>query len=252
VGEVVVAGAAAMGGRGVWDVLCTRRHDECWQATDARSANGVLVMDITPEKGGDDAEWVLPFVHVGASVSSDVERAQGCAGWFTVMILAVDAEKVRAEGIPSGRVRTFPGVFGKESDVDHVHPLVQVPGMGICLSQRSTAVGENSPQRVSCAGLNGEMVRNVVSMYRWIACVVYNLEGCSTATLHVQAGLGFVTGGSSADEDDVSRWAKIGMAQRCLLWLQRVLCSVGWARRGSALLRGRDEEDGQDDRTRSG
>lgn len=190
-----------------------QHHDESWVVGPGTDTEGILVMDVTPPEGYAYVDKVLPYVNVGAAVVGSGSPLQGCAGWFTAAIVAVDATFVGSGGIPRGRVRTWEAAFGGSTDVDYVHPWVRKSRTIGLLIQRSMAVGDGRPQNTCCAGLDGEGVRPRGRSYRWVACVVYSLEGCSSATLHVQAGLCSVAGAPLEEEPPRSRWATVGLWQ---------------------------------------
>jgi hypothetical protein len=196
---------------GLEDVLNMQHHDESWVICPGIDTEGILVMDVTPTEGCAYVDKVLPYVNVAAAVVGSGTPLQGCAGWFTAAVVAVDATHVGSGGIPHGRVATWEAAFGRPTEVDFVHPWVRKSSTLGLLAQRSMAVGAGRPQNVCCAGIDGEGVLPCGRAYRWVACVVYSLEGCSSATLHVQAGVCSVPLVRVEEESPRSRWATVGL-----------------------------------------
>jgi hypothetical protein len=195
----------------------TMAYRETWRPLDAVDMQGMFVMEAAVERCGPDVDVVFPFARVGANVRAAEGCGQPCAGWFTVMVFVVSAESAEKEGIPHGRVKSFEAAFGAAEGVDYVHPRTRSSRDAACVLERSFAVGAESPVRESLSPWSGEGYRHVEGIHKWVVCVVYKLEGCGSATLHVSAGAilgkaaeaaveGLNTRG--AEEGRLCRWAK--------------------------------------------
>jgi hypothetical protein len=178
-----------MGTVRVQDVLCMRTHDEEWKPSSGLDSRGILVLEITPDWEDGDARAVLPFVHVGASVRRSEGSSDGCVAWLTVLLLAVGSASMDGGVIPCGRYASLHPVFGEDDNLDYVHPWVDGSGKVVLLNQRSDVISELTPKRVSCVGMNGEVIENAGDGHRLFACVAYCLEGCEGVRVHAQAGI---------------------------------------------------------------
>ena len=152
-------------------------------------SQGFVVLEATPKGCPHDSRWMLPYVQLAVSVTGEESRARECAAWITVFLVMVDAEAVRGADIPYGNTADFPLLFGKSDTVDFVNPWLRASPGVVALCERAVVGTAGQPLRVCCAPGDGRTLKMSAGTYRWIACVVYSLEGCRGASLRVQAGV---------------------------------------------------------------